>query len=311
MNVLVVTNMYPTPEHRAFGAVVRDQVEDLRELGVHVDVLTIPGRERRSEYFQAASRLRHLVGANRYALVHAHYGLSGAVAITQRRVPVVTTFHGSDLGYVPWQRWVSWVVARASTPVVVAPLGRARLGLANARVIPCGVDVNTFAPIPREEARRRLGWQLDAHYALLPGSRRNPVKRADLFGAAVAEARSVVPSIQERTLEDLSREEVALVMNAADVTVVTSESEGAPVAVKESLAVGTPVVSVPVGDVPDLIAGLQGCATVGRSPAAIGSAIVAALADPPRDQLRQRVLPLARPAIAERLIALYEELSAR
>jgi teichuronic acid biosynthesis glycosyltransferase TuaC len=311
MNVLVVTNMYPMAEHDAFGAVVRDQVEDLRARGVQVDVLTILGRERRSAYLRAAARLRHVLGATQYAVVHAHYGLSGAVAITQRRVPVVTTFHGSDLGYVRWQRWISWVVARASTPVVVAPLGRARLGLPDAHVIPCGVDTETFAPIPREEARRRLGWSVEGPYALLPGSPLNPVKRADLFGAAVAEARSILPSIQERTLEGLSREQVALVMNAVDVTVVTSDSEGAPVSVKESLAVGTPVVSVEVGDVPQLIAELPGCAIVERSPRALGTAIVAALAEVPRDELRERVLPFARPAIAARLLELYEEVSRR
>ncbi len=168
MNVLVVTNMYPTPEHRAFGAVVRDQVEDLRECGVRVDVLTIAGRERRSEYFRSMAKLRRLVRVHEYAVIHAHYGLSGAVAIVQRRVPVVTTFHGSDLGFVRWQRWVSWFVARASTPVVVAPHGRARLGLPNAHVIPCGVDTEVFAPVPREEARRRLGWSVDGRYACCP-----------------------------------------------------------------------------------------------------------------------------------------------
>lgn len=30
-------------------------------------------------------------------IIHAHYGLSGLLANLQREVPVVTTFHGSDI----------------------------------------------------------------------------------------------------------------------------------------------------------------------------------------------------------------------
>ena len=64
------------------------------------------------------------------------------------------------------------------------------------------------------------------------------------------------------SLEGFSREQVAKVMNAVDVTLMTSDFEGSPVAVKESLACMTPVVSVPVGDLPELLEGLPGCAIV-------------------------------------------------
>ena len=30
-------------------------------------------------------------------MIHAHYGLCGLLANLQRKVPVVTTFHGSDI----------------------------------------------------------------------------------------------------------------------------------------------------------------------------------------------------------------------
>ncbi len=66
------------------------------------------------------------------------------------------------------------------------------------------------------------------------------MKRVDLFRAAFAEARIAVPELQERTLEGLTRDQVALMMNAVDVTGGDFRSEGAPVAVKESLAVVTP-----------------------------------------------------------------------
>ena len=66
-------------------------------------------------------------------------------------------------------------------------------------------------------------------------------------------------------------------MNSVDVTVMTSDYEGSPVAMRESLACLTPVVSVSVGDVPELLAGLPGCAVVERSPRPLADAIVGAL----------------------------------
>ena len=124
MNVLVVTNMYPTSAEPWFGSFVRDQVEDLRTLGLDVEVLSFDGRKNRSEYARAARRARLLARPGRFDIVHAHYGLSGAVALAQRAAPVVTTFHGSDTGGVPWQRIVSAAVARGAVPIFVNRAGR-------------------------------------------------------------------------------------------------------------------------------------------------------------------------------------------
>ena len=47
MNVLVVTNMWPTAAEPSFGCFVAEQVEDLRSLGLHVDVIAFDGRRDR------------------------------------------------------------------------------------------------------------------------------------------------------------------------------------------------------------------------------------------------------------------------
>ena len=261
MHVVILTNMYPTPARPVYGIFVKDQVDDLRELGVEVSVHFIDGSVHRRNYFSAAARMQRLVSQGGIDLVHAHYGLTGAVALAQHRVPVVTTFHGSDSsGHVQWQRVVSLLVARRSTPIFVSPHLAERLHIADPIVIPTAVDTELFRPLERSEARRALGWPSDSRYALLPGARGNAVKRADLFDAALAHARSEIPSLQGVSLEGLCREEVALVMNAVDVTVMTSDSEGSPLTVRESLACCTPVVSVPVGDVATQLEGLEGCA---------------------------------------------------
>ncbi len=310
MRVIVCTNMFPTPSRPTYGIFVKEQLEDLRRLGVDVRVLSFDASESRSTYLKAAVRLRRLAASAEADLVHAHYGLTGAVALAQRSLPVVTTFHGSDAsGHLGWQARVSWVVARRSTPVFVAAHLATRLGVPDALVIPAAVDTELFVPSDRTEARRRLRWRPDRRYALLPGARRNPVKRADLFDAAVVEARRTVSELVGVSLEGFDRAQVRDVMNAVDVCVLTSDFEGSPVTVRESLACNTPVVSVPVGDVPALLTGLPGCVVAPRDPVAIGRGIVDALRSSRVPELRARAELDSRPQVAKQVLAVYEDVT--
>jgi glycosyltransferase involved in cell wall biosynthesis len=306
MRVLIVTNMYPTPAEPAFGSFVKEQVDDLRGLGLDVEEVMFDGRARSTEYGKAVGAVRRAARNGSFDVVHAHYGLSGAVAALARtRVPLVTTFHGSDYEGPAWQRWVSTVVARRSSPIVVSESGRRRLFVRGAAVIPMGVDTALFTPIEQGEARRRLGWDEAGRYALLAGARGNPVKGAPLFDAAVAQ----VPGLEGVTLEGLARPDVALALNAADVLVVASVREGSPLTVRESLACTTPVVAVPVGDVPTVLAGLPGCAVVERDAGALAHGIRAAL-DTGRDpSLRQRAEETSRIAVVRRVVDVYERLA--
>jgi glycosyltransferase involved in cell wall biosynthesis len=305
MRVLIVTNMYPTPVEPAFGSFVKEQVDDLRGLGLDVEEVIFDGRARSTEYGRAVGAVRRALRGRRFDVVHAHYGLSGAVAaLASPRVPLVTTFHGSDYEGPAWQRCVSTVVARRSAPIVVSESGRRRLFVRNADVIPMGVDTTLFFPTEQADARRRLGWNEPGRYALLAGARRNPVKGAPLFDAAVAQ----VPRLNSRTLEGLARPDVALALNAADVLVVASVREGSPLTVRESLACTTPVV-VPVGDVPAVLAGLPGCVVVERDADALAEGIRVALDAGRAPSLRRRAEETSRDAVVRRVVGVYEHLT--
>jgi glycosyltransferase involved in cell wall biosynthesis len=304
--------MYPTESEPAAGSFVRDLVEDLRALHVGVEVLAFDGRKRKRAYAEAGLRLRRALRNGRFDLVHAHYGLTGFVALSNQRVPTVVTFHGSDTGNpnVRWQAWVSWFVARLAIPVFVSRDGARRLGCSNAAVIPAGVDVELFKPRPKAAARAALGWPERGRYVLLPGSRANPVKGARLFDAVVQEVRRRVPEVTPVSLEGFSREQVADVMNAVDVTLMTSDFEGSPVSIKESLACMTPAVATNVGDLADLLAGLPSCAVASRDPAALADAVMYAFERGSDPALRQRAERFSRRRVAERTIALYESVLA-
>ena len=307
MRVLCFTNMYPTDAEPWSGSFVRELVEGVRGLGVEVEVLAFDGRRRSRNYGHAALRLRRSVRGGTFDLVHAHYGLTGMAALAQWKVPTVVTFHGSDTGNprVRWQAWVSWIVARRAVPVFVSRDGALRLGLPDAAIIPAPVNTELFRPGAAAEARKALGWPVRGTYALLLGSKANPDKGGVLFDAAVGQVRHDVPDLTAVSLEGFTRAQVVDVMNAVDVTVMTSVFEGSPVSAKEALACLTPVVSVPVGDMTELLAGLPGCAVVPRDPARLADAVLAALAHGPDSALRERAEHFSRSRIAEQTVSLY------
>jgi glycosyltransferase involved in cell wall biosynthesis len=311
IRVLVLTNMYPTEKEPDFGCFVKDQVDDLRRLGVDLSVLAFDGRSCKRRYLAALPHLREALRRDRSDIVHAHYGLSGAIAALQLAAPVVTTFHGSDAS-VSWQRRLSRLVARVTQPIAVAPIVAANLGIPDAPVIPCAVDLDLFAPIDRVEARRALGWPIAGPCVLFPGARndRSKVsnKRVDVFDAVVERLRRSEPGVVAASLDGLSRKQVALAMNAADVIVVTSMWEGAPVVVKESLACQTPVVSVAVGDVSEVVARLPGCAVVERDPDALANAVERALRSERHPRVREAMQVYGRPSIARRVLHVYRHL---
>ncbi len=118
-----------------------------------------------------------------------------------------------------------------------------------------------------------------------------------------ASSRRTRPDVIARSLEGFDRDGVRDALTAADVVLMTSLWEGSPVAVKEALACGTPVVSVPVGDVAEVLGDLPPCAVRPREAGALGTAVLAALAGADREALRARAALYARPLVAARLHA--------
>ncbi|MFH1681007.1 MAG: glycosyltransferase, partial [Candidatus Eisenbacteria bacterium] len=97
LRVLVVANLYPHEGAENYGTFVRDEVDALRKLGVGADVFYVNGRASRLNYFLAVPAYRRRLGRRPYHLVHAHHTLTGPVARLQLRLPLVLTFHGSEV----------------------------------------------------------------------------------------------------------------------------------------------------------------------------------------------------------------------
>ena len=92
MNILIVCS----GNKGKVNSFITEQVASLEKVGVTADYFIIKGHGVLG-YLSNLPRLRRTIRRGKYQLVHSHYGLSGLLAVLQRRIPVITTFHGSDV----------------------------------------------------------------------------------------------------------------------------------------------------------------------------------------------------------------------
>ena len=324
LRVLMVTCDWPTPGRPRTTHFIKRQAEFVAKAGVEVEVFAFQGEKRLMNYAAAWWRLRRKLARGRYDLVHAQFGQSAIIALP-KRLPLVVTLRGSDiLGIVSDRtgrhtlqgrvlRWVSRLVAaRAESVIVVSDHMRRELppGV-GATVIPSGLNLELFRPIPRDEARRRLGLRLDERLVLFAGRPHQARKRFDLAQRAV---NLLDPGLQARMLIawGIEHAEMPLYMNAADVLIHTSMQEGSPNVVKEALACNLPVVSVPVGDVEERLAGVEGCEMCrDETPEALASALERVLLRGERSTGRVAIAGLDETLLTQRVLGCYREALAR
>lgn len=264
----MVTNLWPEEgSHR--GIFVERFVESIRRRGHLVDVEVVAQGRGRSDYLLAIRRVRRRARAGSYDLVHVHFGMTALAARFVGR-PRVLSLYGSDVN-VRWKRWLTrlgWGGTRAR--IYVSPRLAQAAGDAAGHVIPNGVDFDRFRPGDRISARAALGFAPDDRVVLFGSDPLRRVKGHDLFSEVLNELHTRGVQVRELVLTEpgLSTEDLVTKLDAADVLLFTSQqgSEGSPTVVKEALAMGLPVVSTDVGDVHEMLRGVEPSAVVPFSP---------------------------------------------
>jgi glycosyltransferase involved in cell wall biosynthesis len=310
-----------------------------------VEVLSL---ERRSALDVAAFRpMLKLIRERRIEVLHAHkFGSNvwGVLFGRLGRVPVVIaqeqtwSYEGQ-----PLRKLLDGLIGRvASKFVAVSSADRDRM-ISRERVPAEKVIVIPNAFVPRAEAepgdlRAELGLGPEVRI-VGTAARLRPQKALEVLVegfAGVAQARPAARLViagdgecraeLEDQVEELgiadrtdfigNREDIATLLDAFDVAVMSSDFEGTPLFALECMAAGTPLVVTAVGGLPDLVDdGSSALLVPSRDPAALAGAIGRMLDDP---ELGKRIARAAQAKseqftierTADRFIALYRSLLA-
>jgi glycosyltransferase involved in cell wall biosynthesis len=289
-------------------------------------------------------RLRRLVRDRDIALVHTHMPAPAAaarVALPGRAPAFVHTEHNLWGRYRAPTRWanrVTWRRNAAAVAVSAAVADSVRARRPRPEVVVHGLDAGRPAPLPRAAALAALGLDpggpvvgtvgnLTAkkdHATLVAAMARladeRPDARVVVVGAGPLEAdlRAQVArsGLGDRVTLAGSRGDVAEILGAFDVFVLSSRVEGLPIALLEAMAAARPCVATAVGGIPEVIGdGVDGLLVPPGDPEALAGAVAKLLADPDRRaDLGARAAARARDfdiaAAVRRLEAVYERVLA-
>lgn len=290
--------------------------------GLDVVRVVVPHRAYLREYRAIAT----LIGEVRPDVVHTHgyrADLLGGLAARRTGVPWISTAHGFTGGGAR-ARLYEWLQVRsfrgAARVIAVSRPVRQRL---EREGVPGGnieLLANAWAPttrLDRTEARRRLGIGADELVVGWVG-RLTPEKGADVFLEALARLRdlpwtaSVVGDGSDRLI--LERQagalgigdrvrwhglvpEAASLYGAFDAWVLSSHTEGTPIALFEAMAAGIPIVVTAVGGVPDVVSPAEALLVPPDRPEELAAAL--------------RTILLERPSAAQRVDAASRRLLQR
>ena len=198
-----------------------------------------------------------------------------------------------------------------------------------------GVYEQTFAPLPRDEARRQLGIACGGPVLILAAfdlaERRKGAEILPLLWRHIQHRPLTVltmgrgtivvddPRIDVRALGFIDDDKLkALAYSAADALLHPAPVDNFPNVVLEALACGTPTIALPVGGVPEMVRpGVSGWLADAATPEALGRAVDQALGDLSLGKnLRDSCRALAESEYSledegRRYIQLFEELRRR
>jgi glycosyltransferase involved in cell wall biosynthesis len=299
---------------------IRNDIAAVEKLGIIGRSFYLGSRTSLPVLIKEASRFRREIHEFNPDLIHVHYGTVTAFfcAMLTRR-PLVINYRGSDLNPCPGMnrarslvgRWLSQFAAlRASRIICVSKQLKERLwwNSAHARVLPSGVNTAVFRPMPKSEARAKLGWADTERVVISSAGTDPPRKRLDLAQASIAVAESLCGKIRFIVLDGhTEHKDIPLLFSGADCFLLTSEWEGSPNVVKEAMACSLPVVSVDVGDVRERLRDVHPSSLVSREPRELGAALARLLCEPVRSNGHEMVREVSAETIAGKVLSLYGE----
>jgi glycosyltransferase involved in cell wall biosynthesis len=267
MKILFVSSGTST---KGISPIVKKQGESLslQNIDLHYFLISQPGLK---GYVKAIIYLRKYLHKNKFDIIHAHYGLSGLVALlAKRKEKLLVSFMGDDLigshafdGAFTLFGKILKILNIILTNVVydhaIVKSNQMLMKLEHAKttLVPNGVDLSLFKPMDKSAAMNLLQLNQNEKIILFASNPSRSEKNYTLCKQAVEFIN--LRNIRLLTISEVSQEELVLYYNAADVLVLSSFHEGSPNVIKEAMACNCPIVSTDVGDVKWLIGNTEGC----------------------------------------------------
>lgn len=286
----------------------------------------------------------------RYDLIHSHYWLSGWAALQLRAVwglPVIQMFHTlgemkNRVAQTPAERESrrrieveGQIMRHADRLIAATPLEKGQMtwlygaDADSISVVPAGVDLSLFRPIPRAEAKTYIGIP-PHHRMILFVGRIQPLKGIDTLLRAMKQVVSQYPDLKDNLCVSIiggdpnpdseleqaeferltqlraelgigemvtflgAKDQDTLVYyySAAEVVVMPSHYESFGMVALEAMACGTPVIAADVGGLSFSIEdGFNGYLVPGQDPDALAGKVALLLRRPSlRDHLGEQAI---------------------
>jgi len=288
--------------HHAF---IYEQIEAVKQnFNIEYDVFIIVGKGILG-YLGNLFKFRNKIKSFKPDVIHAHFGLSGLLASLQRKFPVVITFHGSDINLsnvLPFSRIATKL---SKHNIFVSSKIQKKIGIKNKySIIPCGVNLEIFYPIKLKTAREKLNMDMEKKYILFGSHFKRVEKNASLAFSAVDRLKMDCELIE---LDNRSREEVNLLLNACNLLLLTSTSEGSPQVIKEAMACNRPIVATDVGDIRELIGDTEGCYLTSFEPEDVAKKIKLALKYETSILASERIKNFDNNIISKKVFDIYQK----
>lgn len=266
--------LFTIPEGSNPGAMqfVYRLVNSLQENGLEIELLILRTSFLPHIFIRQAIRIRRETMSQKFKGVVAQYGTyTGLITTLFSKIPVIVTFRGSDLNYVPSENIFKWIIqnmasqiaaAKSSGVICVSRELSKKLWLGKNRklaIIPSNIDLENFSPKQQDTCREILGWDPVAPVCVFFSGSNERVKRLDLAKEIQKCLQRNRSSVKFLIFDYIDPDKLSIVMNAADCMVFLSDHEGSPNIIKEACACNLPIISVDVGDVSAVLKDLNFC----------------------------------------------------
>lgn len=300
---------------------IKSQGDSLQKEGLNLDYFTITEKGIFG-YLNATIRLRRYLKSKQIDIIHAHYVLSGWIAVLSLpKQPIILSLMGSDaygeyigrdkikftsqylilLTYLI-QPFVSKIICKSKHIENTVYLKRKSI------IVPNGVSLDCFKPTINN-VHEELNLTQAKKYVLFLGNRKTIRKNFQLAEEAVRNLQN--KDVQLLAPYPVDHKAIVNYINTATVVILTSFMEGSPNIVKEAMACNKPVVATDVGDVKWLFGDEPGYFIADFTPNDFSKKIEMALEfsrkkGETRGRKRLYKLGLENTSVAKRIISVYK-----